>query len=82
MKHITKLGLVPLVAALTASASAWPYSVTPHNAAPSQAAHNPTIAIFANAQGVGQNNAPAHRVGIDLTYNPQGGHRGVAVKSH
>lgn len=81
-KHIAKLGLVALVAALTASASAFPYSVAQRSAAPSQAANSPTIALSVHGRGVGQNKAPSNRVSGDLTYTGQVWHRGVATKSH
>ena len=60
-KHITKLGVVALVAALTASASAFPYSVSQRFSAPSQAANSPTIGVSVHGRGVGQNMKGASR---------------------
>jgi len=61
MKIIPKLSWAGLAVALTASASAFPYSVSPHTGSPT-----PTIALSVHHQGVGQqkNNASVKETGL------------------
>jgi hypothetical protein len=59
MKIITKLSMIGLATAFTASAMAFPFTVQPRNAALSQPAASttpkpPTIGIFSHGKGVGK----------------------------
>jgi len=53
MKMLRKFGLAALAVALSASASAFPYSVSQRNP-PLPPGNGPTIAVFVRGQGVGQ----------------------------
>jgi hypothetical protein len=66
MKIITKLSLIGLATAFTASAMAFPFTVQPRNAALSKrakstTAKSPTIGIFSHGKGIGQQ-APTSKV--------------------
>jgi len=81
MKIIRNISLAAIAAALTASASAFPYSVSQRNNPASGSASGTSIAVQTNGRGVGQK-ASSNKTSEYSTYGGVDGHRGVAVKSH